>query len=371
MEQWLITLIDILVVIELTFVNMAMMYRCLNAKFSRRKTFWWLLAAGVIVTGCGFLIVSRLPFYGNGNGLFLLLGFVYLIPLKLLYKDSLGTVFAMICATWVFTLSAFSISVQVAAAFSSSYFSLIVLGLQTLLLAAFFVPFARFVRKFYHFIYTNSTAKIQKYVIGTSVMVFLTLLIVHFSIVMGRNRFLNIAAIVSISFTALISYVLLYEVVKSAKNIASLQHSALKDELTGALNRKCFNIDGKFLLEERQPFWLIFLDLDFFKKVNDDYGHEAGDRYLTDFTDIAKSLIGNNGRFYRFAGDEFVVILNEEEPQSFIERLKRANAEYSGYTPKFMGLSAGAVRYLGGDDSLDRLLSEADKAMYDEKASKR
>ncbi|GAA0514445.1 diguanylate cyclase [Deinococcus depolymerans] len=82
---------------------------------------------------------------------------------------------------------------------------------------------------------------------------------------------------------------------------------AFTDALTGALNRRQFELD---LPAAPDGTHLLLLDLDHFKRVNDTYGHDTGDRVLQAFCDLAQASVRSGDRLYRLGGEEFAVLLS-------------------------------------------------------------
>ena len=94
-----------------------------------------------------------------------------------------------------------------------------------------------------------------------------------------------------------------------------IRHLVLTDPLTEVANRRCLNerLDQEInrLRRYRRPLSLILCDIDFFKKVNDTYGHDIGDLVLKVFATTVKSALRREDLLGRYGGEEFVVILPE------------------------------------------------------------
>ena len=93
------------------------------------------------------------------------------------------------------------------------------------------------------------------------------------------------------------------------------------DSLTGLKNRNSLFHDAQELIRKNQRFYLIFIDLDCFKQVNDLYGHLAGDEYLCVFAGKTEKFLKNQGMLYRMSGDEFICLFMEKDPEEFLEKL--------------------------------------------------
>jgi diguanylate cyclase (GGDEF)-like protein len=108
-----------------------------------------------------------------------------------------------------------------------------------------------------------------------------------------------------------------------------LKFLAYHDPLTGSLNRRVMEsiLKREFMRARRynSPLSLVFLDIDYFKKINDHYGHDAGDQVLIHLARGMESMVRNSDVVARFAGDEFIVILPEtaaKKAASMMARIK-------------------------------------------------
>ncbi|NKB36649.1 MAG: diguanylate cyclase [Gammaproteobacteria bacterium] len=161
--------------------------------------------------------------------------------------------------------------------------------------------------------------------------------------------------------------------------IAAMQ-LATSDELTGILNRRGFMQIARHSLDlckrEKTPASLIFIDIDNFKPVNDEFGHAEGDRILKVFAEELNGQCRKSDTLARLGGDEFVVLLfniSRDSANEYISRfthtLEKINADAKrGYDIHF---SYGIVNLdLEKHDTIEALLSDGDKLMYEMKQSK-
>jgi len=99
------------------------------------------------------------------------------------------------------------------------------------------------------------------------------------------------------------------------------------DYLTGLLNRRAYEIEIKKFEKKYQvfnsSFAVIFLDIDHFKKINDNYGHDCGDFVLKTFGQILKMLTRDEDKVVRYGGEEFVTLIRYDEEKDVIKYLKR------------------------------------------------
>lgn len=149
------------------------------------------------------------------------------------------------------------------------------------------------------------------------------------------------------------------------------------DELTGLNNRSLLVsklTTAMQMASSNSKLALAFIDLDGFKLINDNYGHDAGDYYLQASAHKMKSLVRNHDVLARLGGDEFVLLItqieNQESVEKVIQRLLADIAIPVSYRGQLLGatVSVGLVFYPqdNQDNSIDaqRLLKQADVAMY-------
>lgn len=371
MPGWLITFLNITVVMEISVVNLVSFNQCVRRKYSQWFTLLILLLSAVVITGGGFAVVSMLPIYGNGNGFFVLFGFFYLIPLRFLYQADLKRICIVICSAWVYTLCVFSVSVQLGGFFDPGYFSLAVLCIQTVIFGSSAFLFFRFMRWIYAGIFGSLDERTQKYLSLTSFSWFVAILLIHFGFVTGQNdRVFNILTVALMLWCAGITYYLLFRIVTGTARMKELRREALSDALTGVPNRNSFIEDIAGYLDEG-AFCVLFFDLDHFKCVNDEFGHVAGDEYLKTFATVTRGVVaGCGGEFYRIAGDEFLALIREGDASRITEEIREAN-EAADFGVPFLGVCIGALNVENGADwSARKILLQVDQMMYREKKQK-
>jgi diguanylate cyclase (GGDEF)-like protein len=177
---------------------------------------------------------------------------------------------------------------------------------------------------------------------------------------------------------------LLCSLVYPLKNVALYQNAlkmAYTDPLTQVNNRTSFNElmrrEMSLAFRHSKNLSLVFLDIDHFKAINDDYGHECGDFALAAVAKCIKSsLLRDSDMIFRFGGEEFVVLLSETDlagAELVAERIRSTieshTLSYDMSTINFT-VSLG-VSTLHADDDAESLLKRADEAMYKAKRNGR
>lgn len=150
------------------------------------------------------------------------------------------------------------------------------------------------------------------------------------------------------------------------------------DQLTGISNRHHFyqqaNLAIKYCQQNNQPIAAILFDLDFFKNVNDNYGHAAGDWVLQQIVRCCSNFMRNNDIFGRLGGEEFAIILpncTQEKAEMMAEICRDAIANINAdHIAKQFSLTAsfGVSDATQAGYDLSELLANADKALYKAKA---
>jgi diguanylate cyclase (GGDEF)-like protein len=155
--------------------------------------------------------------------------------------------------------------------------------------------------------------------------------------------------------------------------VARLADEARTDELTGLLNRRGFNERAPqamaLALRQSVPISLVAFDIDHFKRINDQWGHDAGDRVLATIGDLLCHEARNVDLVARRGGEEFAALLpgsDADGAETFAERIRSALATNAVLPVPNVRVSAGIVATTG-DDGLPTLLERADLALYQAK----
>ncbi len=164
------------------------------------------------------------------------------------------------------------------------------------------------------------------------------------------------------------------DITESKKNQIVIEKLAQFDYLTGLPNRRSLHDDIQKFIDDDTIFndkwYLLFCDLDGFKNINDTFGHEAGDALLQGIAEDLKKISSDDIKTYRQGGDEFVVILKDNDSDDFIKKVikdlfaifqkkhKYKNNEIS------CGCSIGVAHYPNDASDSKKIFLRADTAMY-------
>lgn len=163
------------------------------------------------------------------------------------------------------------------------------------------------------------------------------------------------------------------DVAKASVNMQrSLRNLIVKDSLTDLYNRRYCNQNLKNISEQYiktgEPYTLAIADIDFFKKVNDTYGHTAGDEVLVSVAQIMKKSMAGKGFAARWGGEEFLLVYtgcDMETTLTYLEMLVEAIREMCvEYDDKVIKITISIGVATGNGDSVDKVLCTADDRLY-------
>jgi diguanylate cyclase len=159
-----------------------------------------------------------------------------------------------------------------------------------------------------------------------------------------------------------------------------IEELAELDELTGSSNRRCIMrmLDEEIGRAERTgaPCSIALIDLDWFKRINDAYGHPTGDEVLRTFAITTFANVRPIDRFGRYGGEEFLLVLPDASQDGACRMLDRlraivADLDWSAFSPGMQVTISAGVATLRAGERADTLLARADRALYSAKAQGR
>lgn len=163
----------------------------------------------------------------------------------------------------------------------------------------------------------------------------------------------------------LVAHLVIRSRLQALNRVERLENLAYLDPLTGSFNRRRFDDD---YLQLHQPAYLLLLDLDQFKRINDTYGHELGDQVLIQTVQVLRDNLRPLDGIYRLGGEEFAVMLAPCDPDSVEEVANRLRAQVEQRVAEQAGLWGDTVTVSGGwvrvDGEKRRVLRQADERLY-------
>lgn len=159
-----------------------------------------------------------------------------------------------------------------------------------------------------------------------------------------------------------------------AATMQAMNDRASKDRLTGAFNRASLQDKAPEAVKKaeslNEALSVVVFDIDFFKKINDTYGHPGGDYVLTELSKVvANKVVRSNDFFARYGGEEFVIILSGGSEKQALEVGERLRATVEGHPfvyeskPIKVTISVG-VATLEGKETWEELFKRGDTALY-------
>lgn len=183
-----------------------------------------------------------------------------------------------------------------------------------------------------------------------------------------------VAILLSVMITMLLQR---NQALNSAKQ--KLEHGVRHDALTDLLNRQGLFAKMNELVQNKKHFQVFYMDINYFKHVNDKYGHAAGDFVLAEFARRIGKHLQDNQFFARMSGDEFVVVhvMKSSDPHESDAFWKKVDKEFEEVaisldeTKIYISFSRGKATYPIDSEVLDNVIFMADKQMYIEKAKQK
>lgn len=170
-------------------------------------------------------------------------------------------------------------------------------------------------------------------------------------------------------------------VLEAKRLMDSLRENALRDGLTGLYNRRFLEEYVETLMatveRRRSQFAVLMLDFDYFKQVNDTYGHEAGDKVLKALAEIVMRNVRSSDMVVRYGGEEFLVILLDTEGENAERIAEKIRGEVAGAKINLPNvvlqktISIGVAQYPNDADTFWQVVKYADVALYEAKRSGR
>ena len=206
--------------------------------------------------------------------------------------------------------------------------------------------------------------------VGGTVTVLLVLVLLHPQLVVMASG----SGIAALVITGLLAVLMMRVISQQSDELADL---ALYDPLTGAHNRRFFLPQARRALAEYERYQrvstLLLFDVDYFKQVNDRYGHALGDRALIAIVKLIAERIRRVDTVFRLGGEEFAVLVSEANADTAVqiaEQIRQATEKLTVVPDGQLTVSVG-VRDVVGVESAEQWLQQADQAMYQAKSSGR
>ena len=192
---------------------------------------------------------------------------------------------------------------------------------------------------------------------------------------MERFRSIVILYIVLLLLATIVMFLLTHR--RDVADREILKNLSIHDPLTDVMNRRALDVAANNYFQRmlRPECAVLFIDVDYFKQVNDRYGHDAGDKVLKEFAALLKDLFGDIGLISRYGGDEFLVFIKNADKQKIEEKLAELTLRAHEIRPitrreddyYSLSCSCGGAMCPDNAKNFEQLKACADAALYEVK----
>lgn len=228
-----------------------------------------------------------------------------------------------------------------------------------------------------------STLKIKRWIkwIYMNIISLVIISMLFYTCMPNKESAINTIIVFGVS-SIIVGYIVYYitgYIIASEKLYRKFKHEAEYDFLTGLRNVRNFNlIIDEIVSSNYKKLSILFIDIDFFKKVNDDYGHDVGDEVLKESGKIFCNLLRNTDMIFRVGGEEFVALLPNCGSKKAVEVAERVRSNYKKHEFSISNdhkikvtISIGIASFPETTDDIKALVRKADKALYKAKENGR
>lgn len=359
----------LLAVLEMLCVNLYTFHICSQKKARLSVIIFVISIFTVLFFGLFYMLMKDTAIPGNGS--LMLCGMAYLAPLTFLYRQPVTYSISIMCSCWIYTMLVYALSLQLAGFFPEPDYFAALLLIQTALYVFTIHPFFRFLQKKFIYIIKSSDHKTKRLLFWLGISWFMFVLLLNYTLIVDMSAaHSGIAKILTLCMTginAFATYQIFYSFRRENQSASEFENALRIDALTRQKNRTAFFEEAQALIDNHTSLIIYFIDLNYFKSVNDTYGHLRGDLYLKHFSDSFSSYFFSLGTFYRIAGDEFVFLhVKDKHDHSLSNQIDNFDMHDCGGIP-FKGFSVGSASYPEDAQTLNLLIAAADKRMYEEK----
>ena len=151
--------------------------------------------------------------------------------------------------------------------------------------------------------------------------------------------------------------------------VTNLSNEMQRDSLTGAYKKYFFNKQLQKTILEKKDAVVVVIDIDNFKRINDTYGHQAGDTVLKEFSTLIQNNVRGEDIFARWGGEEFLLLLQHTTLENAMKKIERIRTMLETHAFSHVGQMTASfgVAWKEESDDLHSLLQRADKALYEAK----
>ncbi|MGD1819905.1 MAG: GGDEF domain-containing protein [Pleomorphochaeta sp.] len=197
-------------------------------------------------------------------------------------------------------------------------------------------------------------------------------ILTYYFVLISLMLYYSYLAYQEIGLTVVLLFLVSYQSTSLNRNFKKeIEKNIFIDPLTDAANRTSLNNDIGDKLLNKTPFSIIFIDLDNFKDINDNYSHSTGDQVLIHFVNTIQKNIKQ--KLYRYGGDEFCILINKKE--NITEVIKSIDSLKDSLTINYdnkkinYSISYGIYNYLGEEMNIENIFDIASQTMHENKVN--
>ena len=317
-----------------SFLKILFFILTVHSLLTRKKTITFCIVAFILNTLFVFLTGIYVPKYIHNEGTFKIImyctTFSFLIYLNLVFKESLSKKIFTLFSVWMFSTITLFIATPsaelVSGIYGVNYTQNLIYFFRNTINMLFVLASYFWLGKHYKTILNLVSDKTIRYMSLYPIIAFL-LLITNFTTptyISQLNNFNSIYDMILFLLFIIVGYILVFLGISSASQIASMQYEMEKlelisktDPLTGLYNRRFVmeKLENEFInyQKTKNKFSVIIADIDYFKKINDNFGHDCGDQVLKKVAQNLQNAVGERGFVSRWGGEEFLILLPETE----------------------------------------------------------
>lgn len=360
---------SILIIYELIFVEQFMIIYSLKKKYKLWKIIFINAIIVLFITFLMIFFISKTEGFGDGGGKFLIFGLLFLIPGFLCYKGSNLQKLIINFSSFSYGIGLYVLSIRIGYICPEKYFYLAVFLCQSILN----ILTIRFVLKFCKFklvpTLNNLSKKLKNLLVQFCIVSFLLIIFINSLMTRKTSDFQKIIVVVFLIYYTYITYNVIINYNNESNKNLKLTEMVFTNRTTNLANNVKFNIDIDNLLKNTEQFYLVYIDLDNFKSINDTYGHVIGDEYLLEFGKVLTTLEDDKTKCYHLSGDEFCILTTSSKNK--VNEFRKKIEISSLCNIDFLGFSYGISVFPEDGNIAKEIIAQADKKMYLEKLEKR
>jgi len=373
-----------------SFLKILFFILTVHSLLTRKKTIKFCIVAFILNTLFVFSTGIYLPEYIHNEGTFKIImyciTFSYLIYLNLVFEESLSKKVFTLFSVWMFSTITLFIATPLAELVSGiydvNYTQNLIYFFRNSISMLFLLASYFWLGKHYRAILNLVSDKTIRYMSLYPIISFL-LLITNFTTptyISQLNNFNSIYDMILFLLFIIVGYILVFLGISSAAQIVSMQYEMEKlelisktDPLTGLYNRRSIRekLEYEFIhyKKTKNNFSVIIADIDYFKKINDTFGHDCGDQVLKKVAQILQDAVGERGFVSRWGGEEFLILLPEtkvEDARILADRTRKIIEEeiidYNGIQVSITSTFGASVNE--EHERIDDTIKKADDALF-------